>query len=515
MNNLVVKVIKNRYIDSVSLMALSTKANQIDKVDQVIIAMATGMNKEVMKNVGLWNEEVETAKASDLVITLKVEEGAENAEVLTAVEELLNKKEKVDTTTSETIYHTIGDAAANYEDANLALISVNGTFATREALAALNQNLHVMMFSDNVSVEDEIMLKDLAIEKNLLMMGPDCGTAIINNIGLGFANKVRQGNIGIVGASGTGSQEISVRIHEFGGGISQMLGTGGRDLSTKVEGKMMLAGIDALAEDSETDVIVLISKPPAEEVMNKVIERVKSIDKPFVIWFVGEMEQRVDGNIHFESMSKNAALKAVELAGVDTTSLDLHPLNLPLIEEVRQKLNSDQKYIRGLFTGGTLTSEAFFIAKEKYDNVFTNTVHGNKYELNNPNVSKEHSFIDFGSDEFTNGKPHPMIDPSTRLERFKAEAQDPEVGVIILDFVLGYGAHEDPVGMMVKEIKEAKAQAEVEGRHLEVVGYILGTESDSQNIESQLAKLESTGATYASSMQNAGLLAREFVGKEE
>lgn len=513
--SLTVKVIKNRYIDSVSLMALSTKANQIEGVSQVIVAMATDMNKEVMRNVGLVNEVVENAESSDLLITMKLEENTNEEEILAQVEALLNHKEKVETSNEERIYHTIQDAKKNKEDTNLALISVNGHFATREALQALNNDLNVMMFSDNVSIEDEIMLKDLALEKSLLMMGPDCGTAIINNIGLGFANKVRVGNIGIVGASGTGSQEISVRIHEFGGGISQMLGTGGRDLNEAIGGKMMLAGIDALAEDDNTDVIVLVSKPTTGSVKQKILTRVKEINKPVVIWFVGEMETYQEDNIYFEDMSKNAALKAVELAGVDISKLDLHPLNLPLIEEVKAKLNKEQKYIRGLFSGGTLASEAYYITKEKYDDIYSNTVKEAAHQLKDPLKSEAHTFIDFGADEYTDGKPHPMIDPSNRIERFKQEAKDPSVGVILLDFVIGYGAHEDPVGAMEDVIKEAIQEAEKEGRHLEVIGYVLGTDLDSQGLDNQLEKLENTGATYASSMQNAGLLAREMVGKDE
>lgn len=515
MGNLVVKIVKNRYIDSVSLMALSTKANEIEGVSKVIIAMATEMNKEVMRNEGLANELVEKAGASDLVITMQVKDGSDGEAVINEIETLLDKKEKIETSVSERTFNTIKDAADHYEDANLALISVNGHYATREALQALEAGLNVMLFSDNISVEDEVMLKDLALEKGLLMMGPDCGTAIINNIGLGFANKVRKGNIGIVGASGTGSQEIAVRIHEFGGGISQLLGTGGRDLKAEVGGKMMLAGIDALANDPDTDVIVLVSKTPDQVIKEKIIDTVKKIDKPVVVWFAGELETCQDDNVYFVDMSKNAALRAVELAGIDTSTLDLHPLNLPLIAEVREKLNPDQKYIRGLFTGGTLASEAYYITKEKYDNVYSNTTSEPAHQIKNLNQSEGHTFIDFGADEYTDGKPHPMIDPSSRLERFRQEVKDPEVGVILLDFVIGFGAHEDPVGFMAEEIVQAKQKAEQEGHHLEIIGYILGTDLDSQNLEEQLEKLTSTGATYASSMQNAALLAREFVGKGE
>lgn len=508
--NVVVKAIPNRYIDSVSLMALSTKANQIEGIEQVIIAMATDMNKEVMKNVGLFNELVEKAASSDLIIVMKVKQSVDETAVLTEVEGLLDKKEKVDFSTGPHISKTIHEAHAQDDTTNLALISVNGHFAAREAQQALDENLHVMLFSDNVSVEDEIHLKDQGIAKGLFVMGPDCGTAIINQIGLGFANHVRSGNIGIIGASGTGSQEISVRIHEFGGGISQLLGVGGRDLSEAVGGRMMLASLKALEEDPNTDVIVLVSKTPAPTVEAKIIQQAKLIDKPVVIWFVGEMENKIEGNLHFVDLSKNAALKAVELAGVDTSQLDLHPLNLPLIAEVQQKLTPEQKYIRGLFAGGTLCSEAYYIAKEKYANVYSNTTHETISD-----ISEMHTFIDYGSDEFTDGQPHPMIDPSNRIEGFKKVAQDPSVGVILLDFVLGYGAHPDPVGAMVPAILEAKEAAKTAGRHLEIVGYVLGTPLDEQNLQEQLEKLESTGATYASSMQNAGLLAREFVEKGE
>lgn len=508
---LVVKVIPNRYIDSVSLMALSTKANQIEAIEQVIIAMATDMNKEVMKSVGLYNEVVEQAASSDLIIVMKLKEAAEEAIVLTQVQELLDHKEKIEVSTGPRVFKTIQEAHDYDDTTNLALISVNGHFAAREAQHALDAEMHVMMFSDNVTVEDEIALKDQAIKKGLLMMGPDCGTAIINQVGLGFANHVRPGNIGIVGASGTGSQEISVRIHEFGGGISQLLGVGGRDLNAVVGGRMMLASIEALAQDPNTDVIVLVSKTPDDQVKETIIQKAKQIDKPVVVWFMGSMENQVDDNIYFVDLSKNAALKAVELAGVDTSQLDLHPLNLPLIAQLQEKLTAEQRYIRGLFSGGTLCSEAYYIAKEKYSNVVSNTTHHDEPIVEAGN----HTFIDYGADEYTDGKPHPMIDPSNRIEGFKRVAQDPTVGVILLDFVLGYGAHEDPVGVMVPDIIEAKEAAKKAGRHLEIIGYILGTPLDEQNLADQLAKLESTGATYASSMQNAGLLAREFVGKGE
>lgn len=508
-----VKVLENRYVDSVSLMAMSTQANEIDGVEEVIIAMATDMNKEVMKNVNLFDDEVANASSSDLVIVANIDPSFDEGEVQKAIEEVLVKKKKVENESSTIDYTTIKSAKEHYENANLALISVNGEYAAREAFQALYNDLNVMMFSDNIDLDAEIELKKLAHEKGLLMMGPDCGTAIINNVGLGFANKVRKGSIGVVGASGTGSQEVSVRIHEFGEGISQLIGTGGRDLSKEVGGRMMLDGMKILDADPDTKVILLVSKPPADEVEKVIIDKAQTLSKPVVIWFIGSEKSGHDKNVYFETMSKNASLKAVELAGVDIDALNKKSLNLPLIDEVKAKLNKEQKYIRGLFVGGTLCAESIAVAELKFDNVYSNITDNKARKLPDLENSIEHTFIDFGSDEYTDGKPHPMIDPSNRVERFHQEANNPEVAVIVLDFVLGYGSHEDPVGMMSEDIKSAIKKAKSEGRHLEVLGYILGTDMDEQNLESQIDKLIETGATHASSSQNAGLLSTGYVSE--
>ena len=504
---------QNTYFDSVSLMSISTKANQIDGVEQAMIGMGTEMNKEVIRNVGMSSPEIEAAKASDLMIVVKSASDESVESALESIEELFLRKDTSEEK-SDIKYATIASAASNITDANLAIISVNGEYATREARKALDNNLHVMIFSDNVSIEDEVELKTIAHEKGLLLMGPDCGTAIIGNIGLCFANEVRKGSIGIVGASGTGSQEVSVRIHQFGEGISQLIGTGGRDLSEEVGGIMMLDGMKALAEDDETKVIVLISKPPAKSVQKKVLAEIKNCKKPVVVYFIGGEEEPVSqAGGHFAKMSKEAALKAVVLAGLNEDELNKHPLNLPLIDEVRGKLTPEQKYIRGLYCGGTLCDEAMFAAMEKFDNVYSNIQLDPNYRLKDNKVSQEHTFIDFGDDAFTQGKPHPMIDPSTRIDRFLQEARDPSVGVIVMDFILGVGSHEDPVGVMLPAIIEAKQLAEKEGRHLEILGYVLGTDLDKPNIREQYDMLLSAGVTDASSSTNAALLAREFVVK--
>ena len=505
---------KNTYFDSVSLMSISTRANKLDGVEQAFVAMATEMNKGVLKNLGLLTPELEEAKSGDLMIVIKGASEAANDQTLVAIEDLFTHKEQGGQ--HEARYATLASAKKHVPDSNLAVISVNGLFAAREARQALQNNLNVMLFSDNVSLEDELALKQLAHEKGLLMMGPDCGTAIINGAALCFGNAVRRGNIGIVGASGTGSQELSVRIHEFGGGISQLIGTGGRDLSEKIGGLMMFDAIGMLEADPQTEIIALISKPPAPTVARKVLERARACHKPVVVCFLGREAAPADENgLLFARGTKEAALKAVLLTGVKKESLDLHPLNWPLIEEVRTRLTPQQKYIRGLFCGGTLCDEAMFAAMEKHAEVYSNIHPDPAFRLTDLNRSVGHTFLDFGDDDFTNGKPHPMIDPTNRISRLLQEARDPEVGVIVMDFVLGYGSHEDPVGVMIEAIVEAKAIAAAEGRPLESLGYVLGTDLDTPSLEKQCQMLTDAGVIWASSSTNTGLLAREFICKGE
>ncbi len=504
---------KNTYLDSVSLMSMSTKANGIEGVSQAFIAMATPMNKEVLANLDIVDPAIDDARPSDLMIVVDVDD-TRLEDAIAGIEDILARKSAGSAGAAAVRYRTLDGAFTETPDSNLVLISVNGAFAAREARKALNAGKHVMIFSDNVPVEDEVALKRLAHEKGLLVMGPDCGTAIINGTGLAFANAVRRGSIGIVGASGTGSQELSVRIHDFGGGVSQLIGTGGRDLSTEVGGISMIDGIRALDADPGTDVIVVVSKPPAEEVADTVLAVAGSASKPVIVTFLGSdrTESGYD-NVKLVSGTKPAALAAVLATGVDESTLDLHPLNLPLIDEVRAKLSPEQKYVRGLFCGGTLCDEAMFAALAKYDNVYSNIQKDPARVLKATDASKEHTYLDMGDDDFTDGRPHPMIDPSLRVQRLVEEADDPEVGVIAMDFIVGFGSHEDPVGVTIPAIEEAKAKAAARGQHLEILGYVLGTDLDTPSVAEQIAKLEAAGVTIASSSTNLGLLAREFVAK--
>lgn len=511
------KIIKNVYIDSVTLMSLTTKANELDCVEQVVLGMGTDMNKQVLINVGMQTKETETATKGDLMIVVKAETEDKINESFKLIDELIekrNEKKKKENLVKK-VYKTQNQA---YKDtnSNLAVISVAGDYAVREANIALDNNNHVFLFSDNISIEDEVKLKKKAISKNLLLMGPDCGTAIIDGIGICFANKVRKGNIAIVGASGTGSQEISVRIHDFGGGISQLIGTGGRDLSKEVGGLMMIKSLEILEKDNETDIIVIVSKPPQEETAKKVLEYANTLTKKVIVCFIGGNDEliRKYNNLIYAKTTKDAALKAVVLSGVDESSINKHPLNLPLIKEIKSKLNDEQKYVAGLFCGGTICDEVFYLIKEKDENVYSNIAKDPKHKLKDIFNTKGHRLIDFGSDEFTQGRPHPMIDPSVRIEYFEKLANDKSIGVIALDFILGFGAHDEPVSMMLPVIKKAQEKAKSEGRHLEILGFVLGTDEDKQNFSRQCKLLDENGITWASSSVNTALLSIGFVEKE-
>jgi FdrA protein len=322
-------------------------------------------------------------------------------------------------------------------------------------------------------------------------MGPDCGTAIVNGIGLGFANKVRKGSIGVVAASGTGLQQVTVRIHQMGSGITHALGTGGRDLSEAVNAVTARQGLDLMARDPETKVIVLVSKPPSPKVANELIKVARSIPKPVVVNFIGyaSASRRVD-NIFFATTFDETAELAIRL--VDSAE-DFGA------EPDITKITAGQRYLRGLFSGGTLQYEALLILQNYLPVVYSNAPLDKKNKLEDSLVSKEHTIIDLGEDEFTVGRLHPMMDNDLRIRRLEKEAADPEVAAILLDVVLGYGAHPDPASELAPAIASAIKTAATAGRHLEVVAIVSGTDEDPQGMEGQIQALKAAGARVETS----------------
>lgn len=511
-----VKIIikKNAYQDSVTLMSLSGKITVIEGVKEAVVSMATPMNKDLLQNVGMMTEEVAACGADDLVIAIKADSDEICGQAVAMVEEALSKRGSGETGAAKQKPTTVQSAVNMLPDANLAIISVPGEYAAREARQALKNNLHVMMFSDNVTIEDEKALKEMAHEKGLLMMGPDCGTAIVNNVGLCFANEVRKGDIGVVGASGTGTQEITILVDRFGGGISQALGTGGRDLREEIGGIMMLDCLDALDQDPDTKVIVLVSKPAPASVEAKVLARVRKCVKPVVVCFINGHPEAVEkAGAYFGYSLEDASYKAVKLSRGETDfgPACTHDALADIAAEIKKKLKPEQKYVRGLFCGGTLCDESMYIVKNKVGAVYSNIAKQKEYKLADPHTSKEHSFVDMGDDAFTVGKPHPMIEPGLRVARLIEEAKDPQVAVILVDVVLGYGSHDDPAGVTIPAIIEAKKIAAERGHHLEVIAYVCGTDRDKQSRQEQEKALAAAGVTLGKTNARAAYLAAAVV----
>jgi succinyl-CoA synthetase alpha subunit len=506
---------KDSYFDSVFLMLINREVKQFDGVEEAVVSMATEMNMDLLKKMGISGPELSGTTPNDLVVAVVSDSESVATEAIAAAQRLLHQKKSESTAGHEYQPPTLDAAVRAVPDANLVVISLPGQYAAREALKALNQNLHVMLFSDNVSLEDEIRLKKFAAERGLLMMGPDCGTAILNSKPICFANVIRRGNIGIVAAAGTGLQEVSCAISRFGGGVTQGIGTGGRDLSAAVGGIMMLMGIEALANDPDTAVITVVSKPPADEVAAKVIDALSRTGKPCVVDFVGMGERAPEGLLQFATSLEDAAARAVALSAGREYTARTFTLTDPEVDRIVERevsgMNRSQKYLRGLFTGGTLADEAMVLIDTAIGGVYSNNQKKKELLLKDAHVSTGHTIVDLGDDVFTVGRPHPMIDPSTREERIVAEAEDPDVAVMLLDLVLGYGSHPDPAGAILESLKTAKEKMAARGGYLSIIASITGTEGDYQNMDRQKRVLESSGCVVMPSNFQASMLALKIL----
>jgi len=498
---------RGAYYDSVVLMQLQRSLAALPGVLDAGVVMGTDANKDILAQSDLLTPEIQAALADDLVIVVRAEDDAAAQAALGQVDELLTKRRKV--IEQEYRPRSLESAAQMLPDAQWVLVSVPGRYAAGVARQSLRLGKNVFLYSDNVSLDDETALKQAAAEKGLLVMGPDCGTAIVNGVGLGFANRVRRGPIGMVAASGTGLQQVSSRIHQLGSGITHALGTGGRDLSQAVGAVTAHQGLDLLSRDPETRVIVLVSKPPSPQVADGLLRAARSAGKPVVVDFIGYspppappnfggLGGQVD-NLHFATTLDEAAELAVRLAR------DEERVTRNEGEETRDRgrFAQGQRYLRGLFSGGTLAYESLLILQGYLPGVYSNAPLNKDYRLANSLVSQEHTIVDLGEDEFTVGRLHPMLDNDLRIRRLQQEADDPEVAVILLDVVLGYGAHPDPASELAPAIAQARAQAEEGGRHLEVVAVVVGTDEDPQDMDAQVQQLEDAGARVETSNEAA------------
>ncbi len=464
------------YHDSVVLMQLQRGLLELLGVIDAGVVMATPANRELLAANNLLPDASVTAGPDDLLIVVKAESDTAAADALAQVDALLaRRRASVD---QEFRPRSLDTAVKLLPEAGWVLVSVPGRYAAGVAREALSLDRHVFLYSDNVPLADEIELKQAARAKGLLLMGPDCGTAIINSVGLGFANRVRRGSIGLVGASGTGLQAITSRIHALGAGISHAIGTGGRDLKAEVGAITAHQALDVLRRDAETRVIVLVSKPPAPEVATRLLTAAQATGKPVVVDFIGyPPPARKLGTLHFATTLSEAAEMAVQLLIISNWET---PAQLPITNY----------YLRGLFSGGTLAYEAMLVLQTSLYPLYSNAPITNSQLLNDPLHSKAHTILDLGGDEFTVGRLHPMIDNDLRLRRLRQEAADPEVALILLDVVLGAGAHPDPASELAPVIKEV-----IGNSGLEIVAIVIGTDEDPQDVSAQVARLSEAGAT--------------------
>ena len=494
------QVFKNFYRDSIALMRIAATLSRRGGVARVEVLLGTPANIEALQHGGLFMPDIGSVTRNDIVVAVEADSGSDASDALALAEEMLVGPAVTKKGEARMIF-SMQSALQKIPDANLAVISIPGPFVRQEAQSALDAGLHLFIFSDNVPIEDETALKSYANERGLLVMGPDCGTAIISGVALGFANKIRRGRIGLIGASGTGLQEVSCLIDRAGFGISHAIGTGTNDVKDEIGGVTLLRGFRMLADDPASEVIVIITKPPGEMVQRMILEEAEKCQKMVIANFLGG-NQIYSGSEHILNARclEEAARYAVEAIGGDFSLMDDGHDHVPI---ERSKIAVGQRYVRGVFSGGTFAMEAALILSESLDEIHTNFELDRTSVLKDARLSQKHCCVDLGEDEFTRGKPHPMLEPTMRHERILQEADDSETAVLLLDLVLGFGVHEDPAEVLSNTLTLARERAAAAGRYLPIIASVCGTENDPQVLSDQITKLRKAGALVMASNARA------------
>ena len=503
---------KNQYYDSVFLMGISKRISDVQGVQKNAVLMGSETNKGLLADIGIHDAQIDSAQPNDLIVAVIADSPELVSDVLSKLDVYLLGGVQTASTSNP---HSFEDGLALKPNANLAVISVPGEYAAREARKALEAGLNVFLFSDNVSIEDELGLKQFAAQKNLLVMGPDCGTSLIGGVGIGFANVVCQGSIGVIGAAGTGLQEFTSQIHNAGFGISHAIGTGGHDLSDQIGGLTTFTALDALEADPATKVIAVVSKPPGAKTLVRLLERFKTCRKPIIGCFLGIRAESQEANVNFQlaSVIDDAVRLCIMSVGGESGSVKTEFTSEELEWMAREKVlwNSEQKYVRGVLAGGTFCYQSQQIFRDARIVVHSNAPLDAKNKLRVSNQSVEHTLVDMGSDEYTLGKPHPMIDGTLRKQRILNESRDPQTAILFLDFILGYNASMDPVGELLDAIIEAKQIAKKRGGNLAVVASICGTDGDPQDLKLQVKLLKDAGVIVFNSNAQAASLCCELL----
>lgn len=498
---------RNRYVDSVTLMSVGDGARKIAAVDGAEAMMGTQANRESLESFGY--EIPASAGANDLILAASGEAEAVEA-ALRRMEEILNQGRK-----SEKVFSSLDDEGLS--GYRLVQISLPGEYAGEQAKKALEKGYDVFMFSDNVSLEEEYALKKYASERGLLCMGPDCGVAQIGGVALGAGSILKAGRLGVVGASGSGAQEAACIVEGLGEGISQLIGTGGRDLMPEIGGIVMKQGMKILDDDPKTEAILLVSKLADKKVMESVLDEADRLKKPVVAVFLGGDESLFAGRKTLGAYSlEEAALKAVGLLGGRVPDFGFSEEELGKIAERELALyGKEQKYLRGLYCGGTFAEEGLIYYRQhcKEISFFSNL--GTKYaeKLADKERSVGNTVLDLGAEDFTADAPHPVFEPKLRVARLKKELADKETAVVTLDFITGPGVHEDPVGSFIEEIKRAGRESD---RHITLIANVCGSAQDPQNVAQIKQKLLEAGVIVTeSNIQTAKLAARIMNGIKE
>jgi FdrA protein len=491
-------------------MQVSRQAEELPGVEAAAAVAATPVNLELLARQGFAVDPAGLGP-SDLVLCVRAADDAAADQAMEQVDTLLAGAGRVGAGGGSGAGPDGGPAAAPRSlraatrrdpDLNLAVLSVPGRHLHYEIAEALQAGLHVFCFSDGLDPATEAACKKVAAERGLVLMGPDCGTAILDGVGLGFANAVRRGPVGVVGASGTGIQEVTCLLDAAGIGISHAIGVGGRDLSPEVGGIMTLRALDLLAADDATERLVVISKPPDPQVARRVADAAATAGKPVILAFPGMTDPPpLPPGVGFAGSLEAAAAWATGIPGVGSTTEPHLPADPPAVTPGA---------IRGLFSGGTLCYEAMAVVAGVVGRVASNIALRPEWRLADPNRSEGHTFVDFGDDAMTEGRAHPMIDPGLRNERFRREAADPETGVVLLDVVLGYGAHPDPAGELAPLVERALADRP---GGLSVVVSLCGAAGDPQGLDGQAATLRAAGALVTRSSAQAARLALAAAGR--
>ncbi|MFL6456757.1 MAG: hypothetical protein ACJ71G_07290 [Nitrososphaeraceae archaeon] len=501
-----VQIRQNFYRDSLQLLKISDNIKRQSGILEAAVIMGTRTNKQILSKLGFPEDKIKQAKESDSIIAIKAQNKRSLDSVVIRLDNLLEGTDRIisDTGKSGQILD-LNSALRSMPDANLALISVPGEYVKDLSLRLIDAGIHQQIFSDHVPILDELVIKKHASDKGILILGPGSGTSIINGKGIGFSNIIRNGPVGIVAAAGTGLQEVSTLLDRSEIGIKHGLGVGGNDPKDEIGGIMIIESIKALEACKDIKIIDIVSKPPSSQVKEKITEYILNKGKKnYVLTFMGTTGMT---NYHVKSRKvmevntlTSSVLAVAKQLGENYLKKTLEEIYIPSmalrkrLEKEWLKSNKNQKYLRALLTGGTFTYEAQVILNGiPLKNIYSNVPIIGSQALRSTSKSQMNSVIDLGDEEFTEGRAHPMIDPTIRKLRLLDESIDSEVAVIMLDFVLGYGSNSDPVGAIIKEIGNAKTSAERQGRHLSIVAYLCGTKRDPQNYESSMQLLKRSG----------------------